>query len=343
MDYKEYERSFRYRRASFTIPSLLDSIRKTRLRWDPMFTYTKPWSQLSKTKYIESLLVGMPTSDIWCEENHFGELFVLDGVQRLICLDEFFSNSFQLQGLKLIPSLEGCYYSDIPYRQASIFQNRSELGLTIISYDTDAILKFEFFKRIHADSYRFPIQSARNYAFRDQLYFLRNLQEKSDMYLIQKNPPDQKFSIGAPISAHREASELDELFLLLCYIALLYHERIKFTASRFDDLLDAAAIHLHETPDDMGPLSEVVIATLKKVSYQLNGPLLLSNAGGRFRGPRERQNYEFDVDSDDVIAYFVLALKGERIDTDDLGSRRMGYRGNRSAISMIREIQGRSF
>ena len=171
MDYREFDRSFRYRRTTYSVPTLLESIRSGRIRWDPMFAYSKSWSNHSKSTFIESILVGMPVADILCEENHYGDLLVLDGVQRLICLQEYFNNDFGLQGLKLIPSLEGCRYLDLSYNHSSVFYNRTELGLTIIGYDTDAVLKFEFFKRVHAETYRFPIQVARNYAFRDLLFF----------------------------------------------------------------------------------------------------------------------------------------------------------------------------
>jgi hypothetical protein len=54
-----------------------------------MFAYSKSWSNISKSTFIESILVGMPAEDILCEENNYGELFVLDGVQRLMCLQDF--------------------------------------------------------------------------------------------------------------------------------------------------------------------------------------------------------------------------------------------------------------
>ncbi|WP_236531958.1 DUF262 domain-containing protein, partial [Pseudomonas syringae] len=113
MDYNEFDRSFRYRKTTHSIPSLLDGLRSNRIQWDPMFAYSKSWSNVSKSTFIESILVGMPAADILCEENNYGELFVLDGVQRLMCLVEFFNDDFKLQGLKLIPSFEGYRYSKL--------------------------------------------------------------------------------------------------------------------------------------------------------------------------------------------------------------------------------------
>jgi hypothetical protein len=96
-----------------------------------MFAYSKSWSNISKSTFIESILVGMPAEDILCEENNYGELFVLDGVQRLMCLQDFFNDEFKLQGLKLIPSLEGHYYSQLPYGQTSVFTIALSLGLQL--------------------------------------------------------------------------------------------------------------------------------------------------------------------------------------------------------------------
>ena len=252
MDYYEFDRSFRYRKTTQSIPSILEGLRSDRIKWDPMFTYSKSWSNASKSTFIESLLVGMPTADILCEENRYGELSILDGVQRLICLQDFFSNAFKLQGLKLMPSLEGCKYSDLAYSQSSIFHNRTELGFTTISYDTDAILKFEFFKRVHSDSYRFPVQLARNYAFREHLYFIRELQGETHQFLAPRDQHSYKFSIETTKSTHRDVSEFDELYLLLCTASLTYHRRTPSSSikifSKFSDILDETAIYLHQNP-----------------------------------------------------------------------------------------------
>jgi hypothetical protein len=282
----------------------------------------------------------MPTADILCEENRYGELSILDGVQRLICLQEFFSNAFRLQGLKLMPSLEGCRYSDLKYSQSSIFHNRTELGFTVISYDTDAILKFEFFKRVHSDSYRFPVQLARNYAFRDHLYFIRELQDATRNFLAPKDQHSYSFSMETTKSTHRDVSEFDELYLLLCSASLTYHNRMQPSnirySGKFSDLLDDTAIYLHQHSDDFVPLKSVVVEALSKARRYFGTPILFADL------PKHKyQSHRNDVvilDSDSIVACFIDCLKDRHIDFDDITRRKIGYRSNRSSQMFLKEL-----
>ncbi|EPU8665525.1 DUF262 domain-containing protein [Klebsiella pneumoniae] len=340
MDYNEFDRSFRYRKTTQSIPSLLEGLRSNRIQCDPMFAYSKSWSNISKSTFIESILVGMPAEDILCEENNYGELFVLDGVQRLMCLEDFFNDEFKLQGLKLIPSLEGHYYSQLPYGQTSVFHNRTELGITIISYDTDAILKFEFFKRVHSDSYRFPVQLARNYAFREHLYFIRDLQDASRNHLAPREQHSYRFSVETSKATHRGVSEFDELYLALCCASLVYHNRMPPSniryPGRFSDLLDETAIYLQRTPSDFFPLKEVVLNTLSRVNMSLGSTILFTDFPRR--GYHSYLGNEILLDSDSVIACFIDGLKDRNINLEDLESRRIGYRNNRSPQSFFNDI-----
>lgn len=341
MDYKEFNRSFRYRKTTQSIPSLLDGIRSERIRWDPMFAYTKPWSSSSKTTFIESILVGMPAADILCEENHYGELFVLDGVQRLICLQEFFNDDFRLQDLKLIPSLNGHRYSQLPYAQASIFHNRTELGLTIISYDTDAILKFEFFKRFHSDSYRFPIQLARNYAFRDNLYFIRELQNITNNNLTPKSGSSQPFSISTSKATHRAVSDFDELYLMLCCASLAYHNRINFLYNRdynkFSDLLDETAIYLHRNPDDFNHLKNVIVNALERASSVLRATIIFTDISSRRPFPYSNRD-GIELDSENIVACFIEGLKDRDFNLEDFRNQRYGYKNSISPQYFFKNI-----
>lgn len=340
MDYYDFDTSFRYRKTTQSIPSILEGLRSDRIKWDPMFTYSNSWSPSSKSTFIESILVGMPTADILCEENRYGELSILDGVQRLICLQEFFSNSFRLQGMKLMPSLEGCRYSDLKYSQSSIFHNRTELGLTVISYDTDAILKFEFFKRVHSDSYRFPVQLARNYAFRDHLYFIRELQDATRNFLAPKDQYSYSFSMETTKSTHRDVSEFDELYLLLCSASLTYHNRMQPSnirySGKFSDLLDDTAIYLHQHSDDFVPLKGVVVEALSKARRYFGTPILFADLP-RHKYPSHR-NDEVILDSDSIVACFIDCLKDRHIDFDDITRRKIGYRSNRSSQMFLKEL-----
>ena len=339
MDSKEFDRSFRYRKITQSIPFLMDGIHTGRIKFDPAFAYSKSWPNLYKSAFIESILVGMPTTDILCEENYYGELFVLDGIQRILTLDEFFNNGFKLQGLKLIPSLEGYTYSQLSYGQSSVFYNRAELNLTIISYDTDAILKFEFFKRVHSDSYRFPMQLARNYAFREQCNFIRNLQYSASDYLISSAQYSPDFPTETSKLNHRKVSDYDELYLSLCSASLIYHHYMPpplIRASyRMSDLLDDSAIFLHHNPYFFDALSNVIISTLSEVKFEIGGKILVTDISIE---PKVTNDGHVNLDRDRIVLCFINKLKKQNINFDEIKYRSHSSRNLRSVRWFYNEI-----
>lgn len=354
MNYKEreFDRSFRYRKAIQSVPHILNGISQGRIKWDYLFTYSNPWSVNAKSAFIESILVGMPTENILCEENYYGELFVLDGVQRLMCLSDFFENKFKLQGLKLVTSLEGFYYSDLPYGQSSIFQNRAEIELTVISYDTDSILKFEFFKRINSDYYRYPKQLARNYAFREHLYFIRDLQSINSSYLDQKELRKDLFSIETSKTEHKINSDFDELYLLLCSISLvlnrIMHEYIDkpyiSSSANIGDLLDDTAIFLYQHQHVFSLLGSIVTNTISMISQQLDSKIIFKSSSGRWSNLSDanhlyrRKMGNAELDRDTIVACFIEVSKGRDLYLDDIIDRRVVYRNNRPLRAFIRNI-----
>ncbi|GEM_PF-2666410 len=343
MDYSEFDRSFRYRKAVRSIPSLLEGVRSNRILLDPKFSYSKSWPTSVKSAFIEGVLVGMPGPEIICEESSYGDLVVLDGAQRLMCLNEFFDDDFKLQGLRLIPSLEGCRYSQLPYGQASVFQNRAEFGLTIISYDTDPILKFEFFKRIHSEAYRFPVQLARNYAFREQLRFIRALQEATRRHL---HPDRQSFRelTGEPSrAAHRQVSDFDELYLGMCSAVLVYHNRISPSrfryVAKFGDFLDETAIHLHRSSSDFGVLEKYVKRVLSITTEYLNSSIIFDDSVARLVRD-ESNDGRVALNSSSILTCFIGSLKGEPVSLDRARAGRFRYRSNSNPRLFFSQILG---
>lgn len=337
MQLSEYDRGFRFKKNVFTVAGMIDRYKDKRIFLYPDHIYSKPWHKRAKSTFVESILLGMPTTEIWCEEDNYGAISVLDGTQRVQCLLEFCSNKFPLQDLKLLPELEESYFSDLPSRHTSTLLNRAELYFTTISYDTHPALKFEFFKRINSDSYRFPVQAARNFAFRDHFEFIRDVQNACSEFIEPANGSSRLLNKND----YLHAASFDELFLLLSALTLTFNYAIAPNKDTVEDLLDDAATHIHFYKPDIQPLKREIRSKLRQISKSLRRVILFdpSLSFNRRAPHRLDDSINITLTSNQVANLYIYALKDQldpAIDIQELlGSPRASIR---SATSYYRRL-----
>jgi hypothetical protein len=318
IDFKSHERGFRHKRMTLPVRSLFDWVTQNRIMINPMYTYHRPWGKGIKTQFIESVLVGMPIPDFWCEENNYGELFVLEGSQHLECLIGFVRDEFRLQGMKLLQNLDGCNYTDLPFHYSSAFLGRTDIELRIVSYDTEPLLKYEFFKGINRDVYGFPTQAARNYAYEFLPRFLMDLRESCKGGL-EFDANDRDYSK----SSFKLAYDIDETFLLLISLLLLKHRAIGDVRGGYPDLLDAGMFFLHENHWDLHQVGDDIRGILAHISNEVGFKLRVvsTNSFSRARHDIGRTyNGYMEVGVDGLVFAFIQTLKGKPVSISKLVS-----------------------
>lgn len=306
MQLTEYDLGFRFKKNTFSVLGLIDRYEDKSITLFPDHIYSEPWSIKARSIFIESIIVGMPTTEIWCEESGYGEISVLDGTQRIQCIIDFYHGEFSLTDVKLLPEIEQAYFSDLPYQYKSTFLNRAELYFTIISYDTHPILKFELFKRINSGN-RPQVQSARNFAFRDHFNFIRETQERCARYLepyYDSRKLDRK-------RGYIHAASFDELFLLLSALILAKNFEI---GSRYlhEEFLDEAAMAIQFKPDIRQDLTSEIRRHLRRTSG-LVGKDIVFDVPNLFNR-RLTSHYPSDqikLHSKQISDLFILSLRND--------------------------------
>ncbi|MFC3966177.1 DUF262 domain-containing protein [Nocardia jiangsuensis] len=102
----------------WSVESLLDRIGRT-FDINPAFQRRDAWTSERKSKYIESLMLGLPIPQVVLAEDKNSKRFiVLDGKQRLITMKQFGApdeqyQSFRLRRLKFLPQLIGKTFQQI--------------------------------------------------------------------------------------------------------------------------------------------------------------------------------------------------------------------------------------
>lgn len=117
----------------------------------PAYQRSFVWDEERQSKFIESILLGLPIPYIFTAENEDGRMEVVDGSQRIRTLNNFISNNLILSTLEILDTCNGLKFSDFPIsRQRKI--NNTSLRMIVLSEHSDEDARFMLFERINSGS-----------------------------------------------------------------------------------------------------------------------------------------------------------------------------------------------
>lgn len=162
----------------------------------PEFQRFFRWTSSQKSRFIESILLGIPVPPIFVAQSEEGIWDVVDGLQRLSTLFEFMGilrneeerviSPLVLEATKYLTSLEGKTWDDADSSKNNsftasqrLFIKRSKLDVSIILRESQEKAKYELFQRLNTGGSQLSDQEVRNCIIvmldRDFFYNLRSL------------------------------------------------------------------------------------------------------------------------------------------------------------------------
>jgi hypothetical protein len=106
----------------WTAATLIDQLRRGNIKLDPIFQRRDAWDAKRKSRFIESIVLGLPIPQLVLAEakDDRGAFLVIDGKQRLLSLQQFAgidsdtnTNPLTLTGLKFRDELNSKTYDDL--------------------------------------------------------------------------------------------------------------------------------------------------------------------------------------------------------------------------------------
>lgn len=162
-----------------SIGELMNLYRDNELRIDPEFQRLFRWDSTRKTRFIESLLLGIPIPPIFVFQDEKGVWELIDGLQRLSTIFQFTNilkdhqadeaEPLTLEGTNFLPSLAGKRWE--PSEQdgedgiGDIHQlgiKRARLRVEILKKESDPETKYELFQRLNTGGAALTEQEVRN-------------------------------------------------------------------------------------------------------------------------------------------------------------------------------------
>jgi hypothetical protein len=119
----------------------------------PDYQRDHTWDEKRKSKFIESVLIGLPIPFLFLAEveDEEGRLEIVDGSQRIRTLTEFVSGKMVLGGLEKLPMLNGFTFDQLPLARQRKF-NRTTIRIIALSDEADEETRRDLFERINTGS-----------------------------------------------------------------------------------------------------------------------------------------------------------------------------------------------
>ena len=109
------------------------------------------WEDDRKSRFIESVVMGLPIPFLFFWEMPDGNLEIVDGSQRLRTLHEFVDGDFRLGDLDVLGRFSGFTFADLPDSRQRKIKNRSIRGI-VLNDGTDERARLDMFERINTGS-----------------------------------------------------------------------------------------------------------------------------------------------------------------------------------------------
>ncbi|MBQ0988803.1 DUF262 domain-containing protein [Micromonospora sp. H61] len=137
---------------------------------NPEFQRRHRWNDVRKSRLIESFIMNVPIPPIFLYEARYSFYEVMDGLQRLSAIRDFYADEFALDGLQEWSELNGKRYSQLP-AEVRKGVDRRYLSSIILLHETAKSeeeaqrLKQLVFERINSGGERLTPQESRNAIF----------------------------------------------------------------------------------------------------------------------------------------------------------------------------------
>jgi hypothetical protein len=277
------DENFRYKTNNFSLHFVLRQIESGRMEVDPAFKDLKSWTSKEKSQFVESIILGIPTQPIWCEETASGDYIVIEGSERLKALVDFVKGQYALIGVKIRKEYTGCHFDSLPYHEQLALEDRYTFPFIVINYDTSPQLKCEFFRRLLNDTGNSSNQSARNFAWPQSFKLLQLIKSRCE-HLIDFAPRDARWRLQQ-LKTTKGSSSIDEVFLYLLMILTIlrgevYEDAYLDPTISIDDLLDWTMRYFDDAAQRYHDEAEIIFWSLSLIRDHLEHPpkVILSNS-----------------------------------------------------------------
>jgi hypothetical protein len=168
--YKKGEVRIITEQARYPLNTIVNMVNSDDYILNPEFQRRHRWDGTRKSRLIESFIMNVPIPPIFLYERDYSVYEVMDGLQRLTAISQFYEDKFVLQDLVEWKELNGLKYSELP-EQIKKGIDRRYISSIILLQETAKSeseanrLKQLVFERINSGGEKLKAQEIRNALF----------------------------------------------------------------------------------------------------------------------------------------------------------------------------------
>lgn len=183
---------------------------------DPDFQRLFRWGTYQKTRFIESILIGIPIPPIFVAEDESGRWELVDGLQRISTIFSFFGvlrtvpekNNWIMCKGDIANTLDNLGCKDLPLKfQLNI--KRASCRVEIIKWNSAFDMRYELFNRLNTGGSELTDQEIRNAIF-------RGVSKEFNGFLRKCAELPEFINLIQPTDRQLDQLYMDELVLRFC-------------------------------------------------------------------------------------------------------------------------------
>ena len=152
----------------YSVQYLYDLMKKGKIILEVPFQRKQIWKSDKSSSLIESIVMNVPIPPLYFAEEENGNWLVLDGLQRLSSIRNFYDNEFSLCKLEVLSELNKRKYKDLPPKSKSLLDD-GMLRVNVIKKDSHRDIKYDIFMRLNRGAVTLNYQELRNCMYRGNL------------------------------------------------------------------------------------------------------------------------------------------------------------------------------
>lgn len=271
--YKRGEIRIVTEQARYPVKSIKTMLESGDYKLNPEYQRRKRWDNGKKSRLIESFIMNVPLPPVFLYEYDYSKFEVMDGLQRLTAVDDFYGNKFSLEGLEYWKELEGKKYNELPEEiQKGI--DRRYISSVVLLEETAKTekeaeeLKQIVFERLNSGGEKLTPQETRNALYNgkfNQLCLKLSTNESfRKMWHIPLENDDEQELLKS--EAYRKMNDVE---LVLRFFAFRFLDKLSGTT--IEDFLDEYLKQANDFSDNTTVSLENLFTETIETIYELFG------------------------------------------------------------------------
>lgn len=152
---------------AYKLPLLKDIFKQGNYKLRPDFQRRITWDTQKRSKLIESFIMNIPVPPVFIYEHDFDKYEVMDGLQRISTIIDFYEDRFALEGLEEWSELNRKKYSELPEKIKEGIDRRQLPSITLLKESAKSIIQAQemkkmVFERLNTGGEKLKDQEIRN-------------------------------------------------------------------------------------------------------------------------------------------------------------------------------------